>query len=182
MKSLDEKTSEKVNTGADHVADNGADHGTAKDAANLAANNGTNKSTNSGMNGKNGNDQSKFDWVTLRSACTLAKVFATLRRQVEEDVKTRNAQRPNYAPYEFTVADDIDAFTVFLKAKDLSRSVSFKLSEHGIAVQDDQGSSKFQVRVNFNDVGECRLLVDEQDREFWQVRRMALEDLMFRQE
>jgi hypothetical protein len=149
-----------------------------------SANEVANHGANSGTNGRNGNGkgQSKLDWVGLRSACTLPKVFAALRQQVEEDVKARNSQRPKYAPYEFSVADDIDAFTVFLKAKDVSRAVSFKLKEHAIAVQDDQGSSKFQVRLHFTDAGECRLRVDDQEREYWQIRRMALEDLMFRQE
>jgi len=151
-----------------------ANHTVVDDAAQSGANNAS--------NGRTGKDRSTLDWVTARSACTLPKVFATLRQQVEEDVKTRNAKRPTFAPYEFSVADDIDAFTVFLKAKDLSRSVTFKLNEHAIAVHDDQGSAKFQVRLHFNDLAECRLRVDEQEREFWQVRRMALEDLMFRQE
>jgi len=30
-----------------------------------------------------------------------------------------------------------------------------------------------------NDQGECKLHANEQEREYWQVRRMALEDLMF---
>ena len=155
-------------------------------ASEKSTGNAANDAANKDANGKNGtgegNDQSKFDWVTLRSACTLAKVFATLRQQVEEDVKTRNSQRPKHAAYEFSVADDIGAFTVFLKATDVSRSVSFKLNEHAVAVQDDQGSSKCQVRLHFTDAGECRLRVDDQEREYWQIRRMALEDLMFRQE
>lgn len=169
---------------------NSVDDKSNQKGSNNAATDTATKTANNAANGKNGNgngspsskDQSKFDWVTSRSACTLPKVFATLRQQVEEDVKTRNAQRPTYAPYEFSVADDIDAFTVFLKAKDLSRSVTFKLNHHAIAVQDDQANARFQVRVQFNDAGECRLRVDEQERELWQVRRMALEDLMFRQE
>ena len=44
-------------------------------------------------------DNEKFNWVTERSACSLPKVFNTLRSQVEEDVKTRNAQRPKNSPY-----------------------------------------------------------------------------------
>lgn len=155
----------------------------ATDTATKTAKNAANGNANSSSNSKSkSNDPSKFDWVTSRSACTLPKVFATLRQQVEEDVKTRNAQRPTYAPYEFSVADDIDAFTVFLKAKNLSRSVTFRLNDHAIAVQDDQANARFQVTLLFNDAGECRLRVDEQERELWQVRRMALEDLMFRQE
>jgi hypothetical protein len=127
-------------------------------------------------------DKPKFDWVTGRSACSLPKVFAVLRQQVEQDVKTRNSLRPQNAPYEFSVTVDTEAFTVFLKSQELQRSVTFKLGEHEISVLDDKNNSLFQVTVAFNDSGECRLHVNEEDREFWQVRRMALEDLMFRRE
>ncbi|MGC1474739.1 MAG: hypothetical protein WA804_02765, partial [Terriglobales bacterium] len=70
-------------------------------------------------------DTSKFDWVTERSSCALPKVFKVLRLQVEEDVKTRNALRPNNSPYEFSVAANGDDFTVLLKAKDMHRAVVF---------------------------------------------------------
>src|ERR1019366_3237833 len=40
-------------------------------------------------------DISKFDWVTERSSCSLPNVFKALRLQTVEDVKTRNALRPN---------------------------------------------------------------------------------------
>jgi hypothetical protein len=125
------------------------------------------------------NDKSKFDWVIERSACTLPKVFAALRQQVEEDVKTRNGLRPNYAPYEFSLVEDIDEFTVVLKAKDVQRSVTLKLAEQAISVRDDKGNPMFQVTLTFNDKGECKLHANEQEREFWQVRRMALEGLLF---
>jgi len=42
-------------------------------------------------------DKSEFNWVTARAACTPPKVFAELRRQVEEDLKTRNDLRPKNA-------------------------------------------------------------------------------------
>ena len=38
----------------------------------------------------------------------------------------------------------------------------------------------FEVTLTFADEGECRLNVNGEDREFWQVRRMALEELFFR--
>jgi hypothetical protein len=64
-------------------------------------------------------DTSKFDWVTERSSCALPKVFKALRLQIEEDVKTRNALRPNNSPYEFSLAENGDDFRVVLKAKDV---------------------------------------------------------------
>jgi hypothetical protein len=147
-----------------------------------ASNDGTTnaKAADKAENGKPEKDKSKFDWITERSACTLPKVFATLRQQTEEDVKTRNGMRPNYAAYEFSLAEDIDKFTVFLKAKDVQRSVTFTLADHAISVKDDQDNPMFQVTLIFDDCGECKLHAGELEREFWQVRRMALEDLMFR--
>ncbi|MGA9788463.1 MAG: hypothetical protein WBQ40_17870 [Candidatus Sulfotelmatobacter sp.] len=136
-----------------------------------------------GKNDKTAQDKPTFDWVTERSSCSLPKVFAELRQQVEEDVKTRNGLRPNNAPYEFSLTVDTSEFTVHLKAKELEHSVTFGLGEHEITVRNnDKDGASFQVTLTFNDQGECMLIVNEQKREFWQIRRMALEDLMFRQE
>ena len=124
-------------------------------------------------------DAPQFDWVTQRSACTLPKVFAALRQQVEADVKTRNDLRPNYAPYEFSLTENIEEFAVILKAKDVNRSVTFKLANDAISVHDDKDASMFELTISFNDRGECKLYVNEQERESWQIRRMALENLLF---
>ena len=121
-----------------------------------------------------------FDWVTDRSSCTLPKVFGELRRQIEADIHTRNSIRPNLAPYEFSLTEDIAEFKVILKAKELQQAVTFHLADHAILVQDDQGKPMFEISLTFDDAGKCRLNVNSQEREFWQVRRMALEDLMFR--
>ena len=139
------------------------------------------------MNDKAENDKSKFDWVTERSSCSLPRVFATLRQQVEEDIKIRNELRPKNSPYEFSVAEKGDDFTVILKAKDLEKSVTFSLAEHAILVRNDddndsahdKGKPMFQVTITFNDKGECKLHANEEQRDFWQVRRMALEGLLF---
>ena len=122
----------------------------------------------------------KFDWVTQRSLCSLPKVFRALRSQVEDDVKTRNALRPNNSPYEFLVAGNGDEVTVSLEGKDTHLSVTFSLTEHAILVRDDEGKRIFGVSLSFDDAGECKLHVNEKELTLWQVRRMALEDLFFR--
>ena len=127
-------------------------------------------------------DKSKFNWVTERSSCSLPNVFKKLRLQAEEDVKTRNALRPNNSPYKFSVADTGGDFTVLLEAKDVHKLVIFSLAEHAILVRDDKGNPMFEVTLTFNDEGECKLHVNERELDFWQVRRMALEDLLFRHE
>jgi hypothetical protein len=132
------------------------------------------------VNDKAEKEKSKFDWVTERSSCSLPKVFKALRLQVEEDVKTRNALRPDNSPYEFSVVEKGDDFTVLLKAKDVAISVMFSLAEHEILVRDDKGAQMFAVTLTFSDEGKCKLHANQQERELWQVRRMALEELMFR--
>lgn len=132
-----------------------------------------------GGNGKVELDESKFDWVNGRFACSLASVFKTLRLEVEEDVKTRNGLRPPNSPYEFSLADTDDGFTVTLQAKEVRKSVAFKLGEQAIVVRDDKGDPMFEVNLAFSDAGKCRLKVNHEEREYWQVRRMALENLMF---
>jgi hypothetical protein len=126
------------------------------------------------------NAGTQLNWVTERSACSLPKVFSKLRSQLEQDVNTRNSLRPKYAPYEFSIGEDTNAIAVRLEAEELQKSVIFGLGDHAITVRDDQGNRMFEVTVSFDDAGKCRLRVNGEEREFWQVRRMALEDLMFR--
>ena len=132
------------------------------------------------MNDKVEKDMSKFDWVTERASCSPPNIFKALRLQVTEDVKIRNALRPNNSPYEFSVAEHGDDFTVLLDAKDVQKSVIFSLAEHAILVRGDNGKPMFEVTMTFNDEGECRLNVNGKERDLWQVRRMALEELLFR--
>jgi hypothetical protein len=122
----------------------------------------------------------QFNWVTERSACTLPKVFYALRQQVEEDVRTRNSMRPKLAPYEFSVVEDINEFKVVLTAGEVRESVIFSLADHAIAVRDDKGNSMLEITSTFSEDGKCKLYVNAAPCEFWQVRRMALEGLMFR--
>lgn len=136
------------------------------------------------MENKAGNDQPKdapkFDWVTERSHCSLPKVFYTLRQQVEEDVKSRNALRPANSPYEFSVAENIDEFKVVLQTQEVSEAIAFRLAANAIQVWDGNGNPLFDILATFSEDGKCKLYVNESEHEFWQVRRMALEGLMFR--
>jgi hypothetical protein len=125
-------------------------------------------------------DPSKFDWVTERSSCSLPKIFLTLRQQVEADVKARNGLRPANSPYEFSVANKSGDFMAVLTAKESSRSVTFNLAEKAIVVLNNEGEKMFEISLAFTEKGECKLIVNKEERESWQVRRMALEDLMFR--
>lgn len=139
-----------------------------------------NKIGRTNAQGKSPDAPPEFDWITGRSSCALPKVFSTLRSQIERDIETRNGLRPNNSPYKFSLAEDIDKITVRLESEELNKAVVFLLADHAISVHDDQGTRMFDVTLTFDDRGRCRLSVNGEERDFWQVRRMALEDLMFR--
>ena len=124
-------------------------------------------------------DRPKSDWVAQRFACSLPAVFKNLRLQIEEDVKTRNALRPENAPYEFFIADKNGEFVVSVRSGDTSKAVAFRLAPHAIVVGDDVGNSMFEISLSFSDQGHCQLIANNQTLEDWQVRRLALEDLLF---
>jgi hypothetical protein len=126
------------------------------------------------------NDEAKFDWVAARSGCTLPKFFRQLMAEVEEDVRERNAMRPENSPYEFSVEEKGPQFSVILQAADFRRSIKFCYEDHAVTVFDASGNQMFEVTLTFSDDGKCRLKAKEENRESWQVRRMALEDLLFR--
>jgi len=129
---------------------------------------------------KSAADRTKFDWVAQRTACSLPRVFRTMMDDVEADVKARNDLRPENAPYEFSIEEKGNIFNVNLQAAEFRRSVTFQLEDHAILVLDSSGNQMFEVILVFTDEGKCRMKAKEENRESWQVRRMALEDLLFR--
>jgi hypothetical protein len=122
---------------------------------------------------------SGFDWVKARSECSLAKVFQTLRLQVEADVATRKALRTEGVPFTFGTAANGHTFSVFVDGNQLYRTVKFGLTDKAICVYGDDDRLLFEGRVTLSDDGECRLRVGEKELELWQFRRDALEELFF---
>jgi hypothetical protein len=132
------------------------------------------------MNDSVEKDLPEFDWVTGRALCSLPNVFKQLRKNVKEDVATRNSLRPNHSAYEFSMVETGNSFSVVLEGNGVQKSIAFSLAEHAIVVKDDSGYQMFDVAVNFNEKGECKLVANEVAREMWEIRRMALEELLFR--
>jgi hypothetical protein len=77
--------------------------------------------------------------VNKGSSCAPPKVFKALRLQVGEDLKTRNALRPDNSPYKFSLADNGGAFSALMEVNVVHRSVIFSLAEHAIVVRDEKG-------------------------------------------
>ncbi len=117
-----------------------------------------------------------FDWVTARAQCFPATVFEQLRLQVEEDVKTRNRLLAD--PHDaFAVVDNGNKFSVIVLGNPL-RKVTFSLANENISVQ-RKGTVICEATLTLNDEGECKVKINGQERELWQLRKAVLEDLFF---
>lgn len=125
----------------------------------------------------------EFDWVTARANCSLGLMFERLKGEIEEDVKKRQEIRPktefgNY--YGFRVDMNQSRISVLLEGNGIQRqSIVFYLKKDCIEIVDGSATSKFKATATLCDDGECRLKVNDQERELWQVRKLALEDLFF---
>ncbi len=107
-------------------------------------------------------------------------MYRQLKAEIEGDVRERNELRAPDAAYEFSIEEKDNSFSVVLAASDFRRTVTFLYEGHAITVLDPSGNQMFEVTLLFADDGRCLLKAKEENRETWQVRRMALEDLLFR--
>jgi hypothetical protein len=121
-----------------------------------------------------------FDWVTARSECTLVGVFEKLRMQVNQDVDIRNAQLPAQHHYSFRFDSHGTMFTVSVEGNKINGSVRFSYNiSRLIFVHDDKDRELIRAFVTLNNEGRCVVRIAEQDYELWQMRKMALEKLLF---
>jgi hypothetical protein len=128
-------------------------------------------------------DMDNFDWVSALSSCSLVVVFEKLRQQVSDDVDRRIAKLPKGSHYGFQlISESPKNFTVSAVGNKIHCTVAFILEEDGINVHGfgyDE-APQFHAKLTLNNDGECRAKIDGQEREFWQMRKMALETLFFR--
>jgi hypothetical protein len=123
-----------------------------------------------------------FDWVGALSSCALSTVFEKLKTQVAADVERRREQlKASGANYTFQFSPDGTNFMVDTLGNKISgRAIKFKLTDTSIVVYDFQDKLLFEATLTLSDEGECRLLIDKQEKDLWQFRKRALETLFFR--
>jgi len=120
---------------------------------------------------------SDLDWVTARHQCSLDSIFNQLATQVQADVETRKALSSG-TPLRCDVENHV--ISVILEGiPGMADSVHFCKTESGIEVWDKNRKHMFVGTPTLNDEGECRLKVKGEEKELWQFRKMALEDLFF---
>jgi len=122
-----------------------------------------------------------MDWVSKLSECSLAVVWEQLKQDITADVDERRAQLlAKKAEYGFSVFPKEQSVAVVLQGSGVrKRTINFVLTDHCISVRDGDGKTIFDATLTLNDAGECRFKIDGQEKEFWKMRQLALEDLLF---
>lgn len=119
----------------------------------------------------------KFDWVGARAACTVVEVFEQLRLGVESDVDAANIARKLEASSRFLFKPN-ESGNVFAAAAYWGRVQFIRHTDH-IEIQDEVGAHNLVVTLTLSNTGRCKLKIGQEELEQWQVRRMALEGLLF---
>jgi hypothetical protein len=120
-----------------------------------------------------------FDWVTARAECSAGKIFEKLKLQVQENVKVRKSLLPSERHYSFEfVEGGGTAFSVAVIGNDIHDSVRFHLGDEKIKVR--SGNREYELFATLCNDGECRVKMNGDEYDLWQVLKMALEDLLFK--
>lgn len=122
----------------------------------------------------------ELDWVKVRDACTIEKMFEQLHARIKDDVADINAIRkfPVETGFEVTESNREYSFTV-KRAEAIRPFVKFSISGDCINVSTDTDGKGRDYRKTVSDEGRCKLIENGEEREQWQVRKTALEGLFF---
>lgn len=122
--------------------------------------------------------ESDFDWVTERGKCSSIHVFEQLRAEAKQNVKTYN-DLPNTHGVQFSSAAD----GVFSITRSDRRGghmiVRFTLADDEISIDGQGIDMAMTAALTLNDRGDCRLKVNGQELDRWQLLKRALEPILF---
>jgi hypothetical protein len=121
----------------------------------------------------------ELNWVKARHECSLVQAFKTLELGVESDIDSINALIQPGVMLKFYLAKNGKRFSAVCEVNGTpSHSVDFGLKDDDIVIAENN-VVKFTARVTLNNVGACKLQVNGEEMEQWQVRRKALENFFF---
>lgn len=135
-------------------------------------------------------DTSTFNWVKARADCSPVAVFVALKPLIETDVDQRRAL--------LTDAERDRCLLSFNPGSGGSRSftvtvvgfghrgehvyddeIAFKPTAAGISVSGKEGKVFLEGSLTLSIEGECKLKVGNDELNFWQFRKKALEGILF---
>jgi hypothetical protein len=120
-----------------------------------------------------------FDWVTARGKCTSAEMFATLSVLAKRDVERINSLNTGARLKWEYVPQDGYFWVATQYGGNITAGVSFLSREGEIVVEDRNHKPLLTAKPILNNQGECRLLVDKDELQPWQLLDRVLGPLFF---
>ena len=121
------------------------------------------------------------DWVRLQPACLIKGAFDSLRAGVEADIKSYNAMLNLQLSQEIKLSSELS--TIFIVVRKTFSSAHVEFARRGSSVEirqeEVENPTFFSVTPIFSNFGRCRWKLNDDELEQWQVRKMALEKLLF---
>ncbi len=123
-----------------------------------------------------------FDWISARAECSPTQAFVRIRTEVHNDIKTRMAMMSEQekTKYVFSITHQDWQFWVAVGGPYVDKGIAFSRTPDGIDVH-DVSSEKLLYHgiLTLSNEGKCKLKVGEVEYDFWQFRKLALEDVLF---
>ncbi len=119
-----------------------------------------------------------MNWVEARGNCTIATTFQALRERVQSDVHAFNSLEE--ADRECVFGDEGRGRDAFWVRRTGGGTVRFQANHRRIVVAGCAEDDAFSVTLQWDDdANTCRLLVDDESLELWQISRKALSPFFF---
>jgi hypothetical protein len=120
-----------------------------------------------------------FDWVTARGECSVKSMFVSLLVGVRADVTARNKlAKPKTVRFEGQETMRTFIVARYDDLQDGIATATFGYDGDKLTVLLN-GTLKAEATLTLNKKRECRLLVNGEELEQWQFRKMALESIFF---
>lgn len=138
------------------------------------------------MTNKTDRKPPNFNWVSVRSQCSVKQMFEDLRLGIKQDVEAINEiiqQRPaTNPPRVFKISENSRTVKVFIDGVfEEGPSIVFVLMRDAIKVGvAETNETLFVASIGLNHDGDCRFIVSGEEYDSWQVRRKALEGIFFK--
>ncbi len=129
-------------------------------------------------------EPNNFDWVSAHAACSVSKVFHQLQLEIRTDIETRNrlSTENEKSKYFYTCASNGNSLSVFIESQSVEVEgigVRFTRTPKGIDAYSLAERLLFSGTVTLSNDGQCRIKVGEIEYNFWQFRKLTLEDVFF---
>jgi len=127
-----------------------------------------------------------LNWVQARANCSIHSIFKALEQGAREDIAEIESLLTAHDETKFSVVASSRQFSVIRVSDPMtsaSESVDVRCQRDDITVHRANTSGEelmFTATLTLNNEGRCKLKVNGVEMEQWQVRRMALEALLFR--